>query len=38
MVNSIDFLYPLKNINYSELHSIDLRIKDRISLKYNKKQ
>ena len=37
-INSIDFLYPLKNINYSELHSIDLRIKDRISLKYNKKQ
>jgi len=35
-INSINFLYPLKNIDYNNLDSIDLRIKDRISLKYNK--
>ena len=35
-VNSIEFLFPLNNINYNNLDSIDLRIENRISLKYNK--
>ena len=34
--NSIDNLYPLNNIDYNNLYSIDLRIDNRISLKYNK--
>ena len=34
--NSIDNLYPLNNIEYNNLYSIDLRIDNRISLKYNK--
>ena len=36
-VNSIEFLFPLNNINYNNLDFIDLRIENRISLKYNKK-
>ena len=35
-VNSIEFLFPLNNIDYNNLDSIDLRIENRISLKYNK--
>ena len=34
--NSIEFLFPLNNIDYNNLDSIDLRIENRISLKYNK--
>ena len=34
--NSIEFLLPLNNIDYNNLDSIDLRIENRISLKYNK--
>jgi len=36
-INSIGFLYPLSNIDYNNLDFIDLRIENRISLKYNKK-
>jgi cell division septal protein FtsQ len=35
-INSIEFLYPLNNIDYNNLDFIDLRIENRISLKYNK--
>jgi cell division protein FtsQ len=35
-INSIDYLYQLNNMDYNNLHSIDLRIENRISLKYNK--
>ena len=35
-INSIEFLYSLNNIDYNNLDSIDLRIENRISLKYNK--
>ena len=35
-INSIEFLSPLKNVNYNNLDFIDLRIENRISLKYNK--
>jgi cell division septal protein FtsQ len=35
-INAIDYLYQLNNnINYTNLYSIDLRIENRISLKYN---
>jgi len=37
-INSIDYLYPLNSMDYNNLHSIDLRIENRISLKYNKDQ
>ena len=37
-ISSIDYLYPLNNMDYNNLHSIDLRIENRISLKYNKDQ
>ncbi|MDB9761773.1 FtsQ-type POTRA domain-containing protein [Alphaproteobacteria bacterium] len=36
-INSIGFLYPLSNIEYNNLDFIDLRIENRISLKYNNK-
>ena len=35
-INSIEYLSPLKNVNYNNLDFIDLRIENRISLKYNK--
>ena len=35
-INSIEFLYPLNNIDYNNLDFIDLRIENRISVKYNK--
>ena len=35
-INSVEFLYSLNNINYNNLDYIDLRIENRISLKYNK--
>ena len=35
-VNSIEFLFPLNNIDYNNLDFIDLRIENRISVKYNK--
>ena len=34
--NAVEFLYPLNNIDYNHLDYIDLRIENRISLKYNK--
>jgi len=35
-IDSVEYLYSLNNIDYNNLDSIDLRIENRVSLKYNK--